>query len=181
MKLATMLMILSGNRVNMLSHFALNNMLITNSECTFVFDEVLKTSNPNFNIAPMTFREYPARPDLCPVRLIWKYLDYRNGLSDDTKFFITLKSPYRAAQPATIARWIKEMLTLSGVSDGRYTAHTCRSASTSSAHFRGISLSTTVKSASWRGDGTFKGFYLKEIEGLYDNSENFGEETLNNM
>ena len=132
-------------------------------------------------IVIMTFREFPSRPELCPVRLIWKYLDYRNSLTDDRGLFITLKSPFRTAQPATTARWVREMLTLSGVSDGRYTAHTCRAAPTFSAHFWGISLSTIIKSASWKKDGRFKRFYLKEIKCLYDNRDNFGEETLNNL
>ena len=179
MKLATLLMILSGNRVNMLTHFTLPNMFITDKECTFVFDEVLKSTRPSFNINPMTFKAFSDRPALCPVQLIWDYLECRNQLSGDTQFFVTLKSPFNGAQPGTIARWVKEMLCLSGVQDGRYTAHSCRSASTSSALFRGISLSTIVRSASWKGVKTFKKHYLREIKGVYDlNKENFGEETL---
>ena len=51
-KMAILLMLLSGNRVNMLSHFKVSNMFITNNECTFVFDEALKTSRPNWNTDP---------------------------------------------------------------------------------------------------------------------------------
>ena len=176
-KLATLLMILSGNRVNMLGHFSLPNMFITDQECTFVFDKVLKSSRPSFHIKPMTFKAFSDRPELCPVKLIWEYLEQRNRLSGESQFFVTLKNPYKGAQPGTIARWIKDMLGLCGVDDGRYTA----AASTSSALFRGVSLTTIIQSASWKGVGTFRK-HLKEISGAYDlQKENFGEETLKNI
>ena len=180
MKLATLLMILSGNRVNLLSHLVVTNMYITEQECTFVVNEVLKESRPTFNAKPMTFRAFPSFPSLCPIRTIWAYLEVRNKLSDDTGLFVTLKKPHHPAKPDTIARWIKEMLALSGIDSGLYKAHSCRSASTSAALFRGISLTTIVKSASWSNVTTFKKHYLKEISEAYDlQKENFGEEMLN--
>ena len=41
MRLATLFMLLSGNRVNMLSHFNIDHMYINNEELTFTFDEAL--------------------------------------------------------------------------------------------------------------------------------------------
>ena len=54
-KLACLLMVLSENRVNMLSLLKITNMHITDNECTFVFDNVLNQSRPNFNDSPITF------------------------------------------------------------------------------------------------------------------------------
>ena len=47
-KVTTLLMILSGNRVNMLTHMKLTNLIVNMDmgECTFTFDEVLKHSRP---------------------------------------------------------------------------------------------------------------------------------------
>ena len=180
-KMAILLMLLSGNRVNMLSHFKVSNMFITNNECTFVFDEALKTSRPNWNTDPMVFRVYPELPSLCPVNNINDYLAERNTMAGDDAFFITHAKPHHGAAPGTIARWIKDMLCLSGIDSGRYTAHSCRSAVTSAAAFGGISLTTIIKSASWSNVTTFKKFYLKEITEFYDKEkENFGEQTLSN-
>ena len=184
MKLATLFMLLSGNRVNMLSNMKLTGMFLTNLEVTFVFDDVLKNSRPGFNTSPMIFRAFPFFSSLCPVRVLRSYLDVRNPLADTSALFITtIKSNgiYRAAKPDTIARWIKDTLVLSGVDSGRYSAHSCRSASTSAAFFRGISLSTIVRSASWSNVTTFKKHYLREIKELYDlDEENFGESMLHN-
>ena len=182
LKMATLLMLLSGNRVNMLSHFRIRNMYINQDECTFVFDEALKHSRPNWNTEKMTFRAFPELPGLCPVVAIWDYLEVRNQLSGDEAFFVTQVKPHNEAAPDTISRWIKTMLGHAGIDSGRYTAHSCRSAVTSAAAFNGVSLSTICKSASWSRVSTFKKHYFKEITKHYDVSEeNFGELTLQNF
>ena len=184
MKLATLLMILSGNRVNMLTHFSISNMFITEEECTFVFSHVLKNTRPGFNAQPMTFRAYPFCDTLCPVKTIWQYVHLRNSVTNDTQFFVTTTKKngvHRGATSDTIARWIKEMLGLSGIDSGKYPAHSCRSASTSAALFRGINLGTIIKSASWSNVKTFKTYYLRDISSAYDlNKQNFGECMLDN-
>ena len=181
LKMATLLMLLSGNRVNMLSHFRLRNMYITHEECTFVFDEALKHSRPNWNTEKMTFRAFPELPGLCPVTTIWDYLEERNTLSGDGAFFVTQVRPWNEAAPDTISRWIKTMSGCAGIDSGKYTAHSCRSAATSAAAFNGISLSTICKSASWSNVTTFKKHYFREISERYVlDRENFGELTLQN-
>ena len=99
-KVATLLMILSGNRVNMLSHMKLTNMYITNSECTFVFDDVLKHSRPTFNDKPRVLRMYPDDNKLCPVKNIIDYLDILNvvtvrNCSSQPQNHITQQPPTR--------------------------------------------------------------------------------------
>ena len=181
LKMATLLMLLSGNRVNMLSHFKLTNLFINKEEATFVFDEALKHSRPNWNTERMTFRAFPQLPGLCPVRAIEEYLEERMQLSQEEAFFVTQVKPWNAAASDTISRWIKTMLGHAGIDSGKYTAHSCRSAVTSAAAFNGISLTTICKSASWSRVTTFKKHYLKEISEHYDlNVENFGELTLQN-
>ncbi len=179
MKLATLLMILSGNRVNMLSHFSITHLFLTADEATFVFDKALKHSRPNFNIDPMVFRSFPEQPFLCPVKTLWKYLDLRIDKTPEESLFITTTKPHRAASSDTIARWIKNTLGLAGIDTGRFSAHSCRASATSAAHFQGISLSTIMKSASWSKVDTFKSHYLKEIEERYTpQQENFGKKLL---
>ena len=179
LKLTVLLMLLSGNRVNMLSHFRIRNMYISKTEVTFVFDESLKTTNPKLNVKPMVFRAFPDIPGLCPVNAIWDYLDERNIRSSSEAFFVVQVKPWGEASPNTIARWIKTVLHFAGIDSGRYTAHSCRAAVTSAAAFAGISIDTIMKSASWANVTTFKKHYFKEISSHYTlQSENFGEEIL---
>ena len=94
-RLATLLMLLSGNRVNMLSSFSIQHMTITENECTFRFDKVLKHSRPGFSNKPMTLRAYPAQKSLCPVHNIWRYLqEVRLSRSSDDNLFLTNRKPY---------------------------------------------------------------------------------------
>ena len=182
-KLATLLMLLSGNRVNMLSEMKIANggMVLSEDlgECTFKFSTVLKHTTENSPGEKMTFRAYDD-PSLCPVTNILQYLQYRNTLSDEDSLFIITRKPHNTPRPDIIAGWIKEVLCAAGVDTGEYQAHSCRAASTSTAALAGVSLSTILDSASWKNVKTFKKFYHKEIvEGGYNlEKENFGEELL---
>ena len=142
-KLATLMMVLSGNRVNMLSHLKVSKMFITEDECTFVFDEVLKHSRPGFKDGPMTFRVFPDY-HICPVHTLKQYLDMRLPRSSEDALFLTTTQPYRGVSSDTIARWIKTMMQLAGIDTGLFGAHSCRAASTSTASFKGVSLTTSV-------------------------------------
>ena len=103
LKTVALLMILSGSRVNMLSHLKVSNMSLTDTECTFVFDDVLKTSTEGEVAKHITYRAYPDDPSLCPVKTILKYLDVRGEKSaSDPVFTITIK-PYTPAKSDTIA------------------------------------------------------------------------------
>ena len=74
-KLVCLLMLLSGSRVNSISHLKISNMYLTDTECTFVFDDVLKHSRPYFKEKPLVFRAFPQNPKLFPVSTLIKYLD----------------------------------------------------------------------------------------------------------
>ena len=89
LKVVSLLMLLSGNRVNMLSHMKVTHMYINEEECTFTFDEVLKTTKPGLSTMPMKFTAYPADKSLCPVKTVWDYLELRNTLSGVDQLMIT--------------------------------------------------------------------------------------------
>ena len=82
-------------------------------------------------------------------------------------FFITTVPPYKQCSKDTIARWIKETFSLANINSGIYQAHSLRSASTSSASYKGVNLRTILKSANWTRNSTFKKYYKKEIDQLY--------------
>ena len=68
-KLVCVFMLLSGSRVNSILHLKITNMYLTDTECTFVFDNVLKHSRPTFKEKPLVFRAFPQNPKLCPVHI----------------------------------------------------------------------------------------------------------------
>ena len=67
----------------------------------------------------------------------------------------------------TIARWVKEVLRLSGIDISQFPAHSTRSASTSTAFRLGVPISDIMKVAEWTQAFTFKKFYQKPIKDSY--------------
>ena len=175
-KLATLYMILAGTRVNSLFHLKITNMYLTDDECSFTFDQVIKHSRPGFNTQPLIFRAFPQDIQLCPVYHTKLYLTYRLNVCSDLGFFATTIQPYHAASTATISRWIKETLGEAGINTGKFTAHSCRSASTTAAEFLGIDIITIRKAAGWSQENTFIRHYRKEIE--FSENKNFGYSLL---
>lgn len=179
LKTAALLMLLSGNRVNMLSNFRVDSMILTDTECTFRFPNVLKHTRPGKTENPMVFRAYPENSSLCPVKTILKYLEKRGPFSNAVELFIITRKPYTVAHHDTIARWLKKVLEYSGVNTGEYSAHSYRAASTSAAALGGVSITTILKSACWSNVGTFKQHYQRELELVYEEPNvNFGTEIL---
>ena len=71
--------------------------------------------------------------------------------------FVTLDS----VTTCTIARWLKTVLSLSGVDTSVFTAHSFRGASTSAAISKGCSLQRVLETADWSSDKNFRKFYSR--------------------
>ena len=68
------------------------------------------------------------------------------------------------------------------IETGLFTAHTCRSASTSKAKIAGLNIKTILSFANWTEDNIFKTYYFKEIQENYQTDHsNFGMELLDNI
>ena len=87
-KLVCLFMLLSGSYVNLISHLNITNMYLTDTECTFVLDDVLKHSRPSFKEKRLVFGAFPQNTKLCPVCTLIQYLDIRLSRSSDTALFL---------------------------------------------------------------------------------------------
>lgn len=67
----------------------------------------------------------------------------------DSSFFVSYAAPYKYTSPKTIARWIDKTLEMSGIYTTTFKAHSTCSALTSSARFKGLSLTEIAKAAGW--------------------------------
>ena len=69
--------------------------------------------------------------------------------------FIYYVKPHKPVTSATIARWVKTVLSLAGIGDV-FTAHSTRGASASAASRAGVALSGIMEAADWSRESTFK-------------------------
>ena len=69
--------------------------------------------------------------------------------------------PHKPVAPCTIARWLKEVLKLSGIDVSIFTAHSTRSALASAAADSGVTTSDILKAADWSTESVFRKFYYR--------------------
>ena len=167
-KLAILLMILGSQRKHTLTTIDENNVVIEKDKMILLPNQLQKQTKPGKCISPITYCRYPHNNKLCVVQCMEEYTKRRNTLVDGNiaPLFITVGKPHRPATSNTISRWIKQGLADAGIDTNVYTAHSCRSASSSKAKEVGIPVTEILKRGGWTKDSTFRKFYEKDIIGI---------------
>lgn len=172
-KLAMLLSLLSGQRVQTLHKLSIDSMKMDDTKCVFDIQMLLKQTRRGKHLAPIELLAYQDNSSLCIVQLMKIYLKRTANIRKDAKqLFISYQKPYGPVSKDTLSRWIKEMLIKAGIDTTHFGAHSVRSASTSAAARKGLSVDTIMKAAGWSAESTFTKFYNKK------SSSNFGQTLL---
>ena len=107
------------------------------------------------------FSEYPSNRRICIVTTITHYLEITKDLRTTDQLIITYKKSHNAVTTSTISRWCKVIFGKAGIDIEKYLLHSTRSASTSKAKVKGVSLTEINKAAGWKE--TSRRFYDKPI------------------
>ncbi|XP_063828979.1 uncharacterized protein LOC135078310 [Ostrinia nubilalis] len=166
-KLVTLLSLSTAQRTQTLSLIELSNVRTLESKIEILIDNLTKTSAPNRTIHPLVIPFFQQRPEICPGSTIVAYInatkEYRE-LTHTNKLILTIKKPYHNASSSTIGRWIKNVLSDSGVDTSIFGAHSTRHASTSAASRKGASIDSIKRAAGWTGNSLiFAKFYNRPI------------------
>ncbi|XP_038059669.1 uncharacterized protein LOC119730724 isoform X1 [Patiria miniata] len=169
LKLAMLLALVTASRRASLTAIDVDNMtrssdgkyrflLVKPSKCVSV-------SKPFHQIEISKFQ--PVR-NLCPVRSLEEYLQRTRhhrgtGSSRMTQLFLSHSKPFHPVVPSTISRWLKDLMSQSGIDTSQFQAHSTRSASTSAAARAGVSTSEILKTADWSSASTFANFYHRHL------------------
>ena len=146
-KVTVLLTILSGQQVSTVHKFWLSQLQLAADMAVFnLGTSLLKHSKPGRANAPIVFHWYPHGCRLCPLEAVQDYVHQCNLLAPQVdEFFITHRKPYHPASKDTLARWVKEVLILSGIDTSQYAAHSCRSASSSKAKVLCVPMEQILK------------------------------------
>ena len=111
---------------------------------------------------------FPPGKRLCFVKYLKQYEKVTENSWQKTEntpnlLFISYVKPHKPVTSATIARWVKTVLSLTGIDD-IFTAHSTRGASTSAAVRAGVALPDIMEAADWSRESTFKKFYCRSIQ-----------------
>ena len=120
-------------------------------------------------LPPLSLEGLPDRPNVCPIIAANEYItrtaEFRlqaDGL-DRTGLFLSLDMRHCNVKSVTIARWIREGMSLSGIDTSVFKAHSIRSAAVSRLANKGASLKEIMRLGRWRSNSVLKRFYLRQL------------------
>lgn len=165
-KLAALLALSTGQRVQTLANIEITNIVVDNDGISIKIPKRIKTSGLNRLQPTLVLPFYKKDPSLCVAKCLIQYLKKTRELRDhhSNSLFITFKKPFKNAKSSSISRWIKVVLKNSGLDTSIFTAHSTRHASTSAAARQGVSMDVIRLAAGWTSRSkTFANFYQRPL------------------
>lgn len=166
LKTASLLAILSGQRVQTISAISLPDIKIQGSTITIFISETVKTSKPGVQQPTIVLPTYQDNVKICPVTTLLYYIEKTRLIRNDcNQLFISYEPPYKSVTVQTISRWLKSCLQLAGIDVSIFKSHSYRHASTSKAYEAGVNVDVIFASAGWSSNShVFANFYKCKID-----------------
>lgn len=181
-KLVTLLALSTAQRVQTLSLIRLSNIRTNANSVEIIITDCVKTSAPGRPLPKLTIPFFTDKNQICPAKALTSYIEMTQEFRDlphTDKLFLTYKRPIHNATSATISRWIKSVLSESGIDITIFSAHSTRHASTSAANRKGLSVDIIKRTAGWSGNSlVFAKFYNRPV--IADEDSAFAEAIYNN-
>ena len=168
-KLVALLVLSSALRAQTLVSLNIDFMRIFENRVSFLFPDLLKTSRPYRRFQLNLFHREDET--LCVMHTLLYYLERTQSVRK-SQYVLVSYCTYSSVTTSTVARWLKEVLKLSGIDISVFKAHSYRGAAASAAFLSGCSLKEILKTADWTSVKNFKKYYLREV----DNPDNLYSE-----
>ena len=146
-----------------LRQFDLKFHYVKDSCYYFIIPGLVKGSRPHKPHLEVCLSSFPEYPRLCIFIYCKKYIKRTQALrprtSNKDPLFLSYIKPHRPVKTCSIARWVKIVISLSGIDTSHFTAHSNGSAATSSSYKSSESIAEIMRVADWSQASTFKRFY----------------------
>ncbi|XP_044142751.1 uncharacterized protein LOC122932427 [Bufo gargarizans] len=164
-KLVTLFCLISCKRVSDVRALDWDARSFTPEGVHFNISRRTKTS-----IRSVSYPRFPTSPQLCPVACLREYEDRTRPLRSLSlpHLFISFRSPFAPVTSVTLSRWVKWILSLSGIDTSIFTAHSVRSATATSMTLSGARLEDVMRLADWSRSSTFREFYFRPASHAFD-------------
>ena len=166
MKVITLLALIGIPRGAELKLFDLNYMADYGDKYVFELVGTVKNVEGGKKLKPIEFHRHLEDAKLCPMSCIDRYISLTEPWrtqGQPSAFFLCHKSPHKPASKSTLARWIKNVLLLADIDTNLFRAQSLRSASTSKALLKGLSVKEVVDHGRWSLESTWQRFYHKQV------------------
>lgn len=167
-KVAMLLLLLSGRRGNTIVKLLHSNIQFLETEVKIAISEPTKTTKIGKHEPEIIIKSFKDKR-LCLPTILKHYCEVTSKLSDVPQLFRSYAPPYGNITTSTLSRWVRKVMELAGVDTTRFKPHSTRSAATSKAAEKQVSLATIQRAIGWRSESTMARFYNKPI------SNNCGE------
>ena len=123
----------------------------------------MKQNRPGQVFSGVQVRKFH-QEEQCVCRTLQCYLDRASTLRSRTtsQLLISYVKPHNAVTTNTVSRWIKQVLTLSGIDIRTFKAHSTRAASVSKAS-NSLPVDVILKHVGWSSDCVFRKYYNKPV------------------
>ena len=168
LKLVMLLVLTTGKRGQSIHLLKTGTMSRTPDHFRFVLTKPVKNYRAGMQkeLQEVFITKFPEDSMLCPYTVLSFYLHKTSSLRGLTasRVLLSYQKPHKPVSRATVSRWVKSAMELSGVDTSIFKPHSTRSASVSKAANAGVPLADILKSAGWRTDQCFAKHYLKPIQ-----------------
>ena len=169
LKTAVLVALVSAQRSQTLSSLSTDFMDSTATGTQFVVNSLLKSSSPGKSSLILSLSAFLENEKLCAHSTLLHYVartaSIRQSLNS-SQVFVSYGKSYKVISSATLARWLKAILSLAGIDTSIFKGHSFRGPSTSKAVSLGVPLDVILKVADWKNAGTFANFYQRETSSV---------------
>ena len=165
-KLVTLLALASGQRQQTLAAIRISNIKVVSDAYLINISDRLKTSGVNRMQPTLRLPFFKDRPGVCVASVLEQYLKKTESIrtAEPDILIRTVRKPNLPATTDSIRRWIKSVLSRSGIDTSVFTLHSTRYAATSAAQRGGVSLEIIRSTAGWSASSTaFAEFYNRPV------------------
>ena len=175
LKLTMLLCLTTGQRGQ--TKFDINYIQDLGDRYRITVNEKLKQTKPGRHLEPIELLAFPEDKELCVVQHLREYIHRTDPLrKDHSQLLLSYVKPFKPVARDTVSKWVKQVWQSAGIDITKYSAHSCRAASTSNVKVKGLNIAKIMKSAGWSTASTFARFYDKPVS---NTSANFGSVLLN--
>lgn len=165
LKLVMLIALSSATRVQTLHLLSIVDLKKSFKSYTLFFEGLIKQNRPGWSENCIELFSYPPDRRLCVILVLNEYLKRTAKLRNKCKkLFISYVKPYGPVTKDTISRWLKDVMSRSGIDVNKFSSHSIRGASTSKAHANLVPIDNILKVAGWSNAETFAKFYKKPID-----------------
>ena len=123
----------------------------------FVIGDLVKHSAPRRKQPELILPAFKEDNRVCVYSVLTEYIER----TLPHRLFLSFVKPFQAVSRDTISRWIKAVMIQSGIDVKVFKPHSTRAASTSKVNSCQVPLDIILQAASWKGDCTFRKFYIR--------------------